>query len=89
LQVFCNATNDCIVYSVKLALFAAVMGFAAWNKLRFTLVLLRGENGAALKLRQSVRLEVVRFGSILNVVATITTLSAPETPDQTAVVMAS
>ena len=62
---------------------------AAWNKLRFTPVLLRGENGTALKLRQSVRLEAVLFGAILKVVAAITTLSAPETPDQTAVVMAS
>lgn len=63
--------------------------FAAWNKLRFTPVLPRGENDTALKLRQSVRLEVVLFGAILEGVVAITTLSALETLDQTAVVMAS
>lgn len=63
--------------------------FAAWNKLRFTPVMLRGEDDAALKLRQSVRLEVVLFGAILKGVVATTILSAPETLDQTAVVMAS
>jgi putative copper resistance protein D len=76
-------------FAMKLALFAAVMGFAALNKLRLTPALLRGESGAALKLRQSVRLEVVLIGAILLVTAATTTLSAPEKPDQNAVVTAS
>lgn len=76
-------------FAMKLALFAAVMGFAAWNKLRLTPALLRGESGAALRLRQSVRLEAALIGAILIVTAATTTLSAPEKPDQTAVVTAS
>lgn len=69
-------------FALKLTMFAAVMGFAAWNKLRLTPALLRQDRSACTKLRQSVRLEAALIGAILITTAALTTVSAPEKYDQ-------
>lgn len=69
-------------FALKLTIFAAVMGFAAWNKLRLTPELLRQDRSASTKLRQSVRLEAALIGAILITTAALTTVSAPEKTDQ-------
>jgi putative copper resistance protein D len=76
------------IFALKLAIFAGVMGFAAWNKLRLTPALLRDEHGAGTKLRQSVRLEAALIGVILLTTAALTTVSAPEKADQGAIAIA-
>lgn len=71
-------------FAIKLFLFLAVMGFAAWNKLRLTPALLRAERDACAKLRQSIRLESALIGAVLITTAAMTTLSAPVAFDQSA-----
>jgi putative copper resistance protein D len=65
-------------FALKLTMFSAVMGFAAWNKLRLTPALLRQDRSASTKLRQSVLLEAALIGAILITTAALTTVSAPE-----------
>lgn len=69
-------------FALKLTIFSAVMGFAAWNKLRLTPALLNQDQSACTKLRQSVRLEATLIGAILITTAALTTVSAPEKSDQ-------
>ena len=69
-------------FALKLTIFSAVMGFAAWNKLRLTPALLHQDQSACTKLRQSVRLEATLIGAILITTAALTTVSAPEKSDQ-------
>lgn len=71
-------------FAIKLMLFLAVMGFAAWNKLRLTPALLEAKPGACAKLRHSIRLEFTLIAAILITTATMTTLSAPAKFDQSA-----
>lgn len=61
----------------KLAVFAAVMGLAAWNKLRLTPALSHHEPGAGARLRHSIRTEAALVALILLTTAALTTLSAP------------
>ncbi len=75
-------------FAFKLTMFAGVMGFAAWNKFRLTPALLREENGAGKKLRQSVGLEAALIGAILITTAALTTVSAPEKADEEATAIA-
>lgn len=75
-------------FALKLTMFSAVMGFAAWNKLRLTPALLRQDRSASTKLRQSVRLEAALIGAILITTAALTTVSVPEKVDQGAMVSA-
>lgn len=75
-------------FALKLTMFAAVMGFAAWNKLRLTPALLRQDRSASTKLRQSVRLEAALIGAILITTAALTTVSAPEKADQSSMEIA-
>jgi putative copper resistance protein D len=64
-------------FAVKLTLFSAIMGLAAWNKLRLTPALLRQEAAAGKKLRQSIRVEAALVAAILLMTATLTTISGP------------
>jgi putative copper resistance protein D len=64
-------------FMVKLGLFLAVFGLAAWNKLRLTPALERVDAGAGMKLRRSIQLEAALIGAILLTTATLTTISAP------------
>ena len=75
-------------FALKLAIFAAVMGFAAWNKLRLTPALLREDHGAGAKLRQSLCLEAALICAILITTAALTTVSAPDRADQGATAVA-
>ena len=64
--------------AVKLTLFALLLGLGAFNKLRFTPALLAGDTGAAVRLRQSIRLEVVAVLAILVTTAILTTIASPD-----------
>ena len=75
-------------FALKLTIFAAVMGLAAWNKLRLTPALLRQDRSASTKLRQSVILEAALIGAILVATAALTTVSAPEKTEHSAMVSA-
>ena len=66
-------------FAIKLGVFLATIGLAAWNKLRLTPALLLQDRGAGANLRQSIRLEGVCVAVILLTTATLTTVSAPET----------
>ena len=65
------------IFAVKLSLFVLVMGFAAYNRLRLTPALLRGEAAAIAHLRNSLRLEAGLLVTILFVTATVTTVTGP------------
>jgi len=69
-------------FVLKLALFLAVLGLAAWNKLRLTPALLRGETSASKRLRHSIRLEAALIAAIFAVTAALTTVSAPMSNNQ-------
>ena len=70
-------------FAIKLVLFLAVLGFAAWNKMRLTPELQRNAAGAGVRLRQSILLESVFVAGVLLVTAVLTTLSAPDAGIQT------
>lgn len=71
-------------FALKLGAFLAIIALAAWNKLHLTPALLRQEPGAGARLRGSIRMETALVALILLTTATLTTVSAPEAPDQTA-----
>lgn len=64
-------------FAVKLIVFLAVIGCAAWNKLRLTPALLRQEAGAGACLRASIRLETAFVTVILITTAILTTVTGP------------
>ena len=64
--------------AVKLALFALLLGLAAFNKLRFTPALLAGDTGAAARLRRSIGLEFAVVSAILVTTAILTTIASPD-----------
>ena len=66
------------LFAVKLALFASLLGLAAFNKLRFTPALLAGDTGAAARLRRSIGLEFAAVLAILVTTATLTTIASPD-----------
>ena len=70
-------------FAIKLGLFLAVLGLAAWNKMRLTPELQRNAPGAGVRLRQSILLESVFVAGVLWVTAVLTTLSAPDAGIQT------
>ena len=76
-------------FALKLTIFAAVMGLAAWNKLRLTPALLRHDPMACTNLRQSVRVEAALISAILITTAALTTISAPEKTEHSATAIAS
>jgi putative copper resistance protein D len=63
--------------ALKLVLFAAILGLAAWNKLRLTPALSRHDPGAGARLRRSIRAEAALVAFVLLTTAALTTLSAP------------
>lgn len=66
------------LFAVKLALFAALLGLAAVNKLRLVPALLAGDAGAAARLRRSIGLEFAAVSAILVTTATLTTIAFPD-----------
>ena len=66
------------LFAVKLALFASLLGLAAFNKLRLTPALLAGDAGAAARLRRSIGLEFAAVLAILVTTATLTTIASPD-----------
>lgn len=65
------------LFLVKFALFLAVMGLAALNKLRLTDALAEGRAGAARAMRRSLEVEAVLIGLVLLATAFLTTISSP------------
>ena len=65
------------MFALKLAAFTALIGLAAFNKLRLTPGLLRQDPDAAQGLRRSIVLEVALVALILLITAMLTTISAP------------
>ena len=63
---------------VKLAVFALLLGLAAFNRLRLTPALLAGDAGAGARLRRSIGLEFAAVLVILVVTATLTTIASPD-----------
>ena len=74
-----SAYGRCVL--VKLILVACLLGLAAFNKLRLTPRLRRGDARAARSLRTSIRLEFLLGMSILAVTATFTSLMGPPALD--------
>ena len=74
-----SAYGRCVL--VKLTLVACLLGLAAFNKLRLTPRLRRGDARAARSLRTSIRLELLLGISILAVTATFTSLMGPPALD--------
>ena len=66
------------LFTVKLALFALLLGLAAVNRLRLTPALLAGDAGAAARLRRSIGLEFAAVSAILVTTATLTTIASPD-----------
>ena len=64
--------------AVKLCLFAPLLGLAAVNKLRLTPALRAGDTTAGLRLRRSIRMEILAVLAILVTTATLTTAASPE-----------
>lgn len=64
-------------FLVKLALFAAVLGLAALNKLRLTPDLRAAAPGAAERLRRSIAVESILILTILATTAAFTTVTSP------------
>jgi putative copper export protein len=63
--------------ALKLALVAALLACAAWNKLRLTRRLAANDHGALRRLRWSIRTELALAALILIVTASFTTLTGP------------
>ena len=64
--------------AVKLAVFALLLGLAAFNRLRLTPALLAGDARAGARLRRSIGLEFAAVLVILAVTATLTTVASPD-----------
>ncbi|EAQ23079.1 copper resistance D family protein [Roseovarius sp. 217] len=65
-------------FAIKLALFAGVVGLAAWNKLRLTPALEQDAPDAATRMSRSLKLESILLVAILLITAALSTVSAPE-----------
>lgn len=65
------------LFLVKLLGFIALLGLAAWNKLRLTPALLEGAPEGGIKLRRSILLEAILVAGILLTTSALTTLSSP------------
>jgi putative copper resistance protein D len=65
------------LFALKLVAFSGILGFAAWNKMRLTPRLLKGEPTAQMALRRSIQWETSLFVAILLLTATTTTLTSP------------
>jgi putative copper resistance protein D len=63
----------------KMAGFGALLGFAAWNKLRLTPALLQNNSAAAPRLRRSLTVEYLIIATVLGITAVMTGLYSPET----------
>ena len=63
----------------KMAGFGALLGFAAWNKLRLTPALLQNNSGAASRLRRSLMSEYLLIAVVLGITAVMTGLYSPDT----------
>ena len=66
------------LFAVKLALFASLLGLAAFNKLRLVPALRAGDAVAAARLRRSIGLEFAAVLAILVTTATLTTIASPD-----------
>ena len=66
------------LFAVKLALFASLLGLAAFNKLRLVPALRAGDAVAAARLRRSIGLEFAVVLAILVTTATLTTIASPD-----------
>jgi len=62
---------------IKIGIVAAVLGLAAYNKLRLTPQLLNGHAPALTSLRKSINLELALIGAVIAVTAILTTYTAP------------
>ena len=67
--------------AVKLALFAPLLGLAAFNRYRLAPALRRGVPRAGARLRRSIRFEALAVLAILAATATLTTAASPERPE--------
>ncbi|MFK7869961.1 MAG: copper resistance D family protein [Roseobacter sp.] len=65
-------------FAIKLALFAGVLGLAAWNKLRLTPALQQDAPGAGARMSRSLKFEATLLVAILFITAALSTVSAPE-----------
>jgi putative copper resistance protein D len=63
----------------KMAGLGALLGFAAWNKLRLTPALVRNNPAAASRLRRSLTLEYLIMAAVLVITAAMTGLYSPDT----------
>jgi putative copper resistance protein D len=63
----------------KMAGFGALLGFAAWNKLRLTPALLQNHPAAAPRLRRSLTIEYLIIAAVLGITAVMTGLYSPDT----------
>jgi copper resistance protein D len=63
----------------KMAGYAALLGFAAWNKLRLTPALLKNDPAAVTRLRRSLASEYVLIAAVLGITAVMTGLYSPDT----------
>jgi putative copper resistance protein D len=70
-------------FALKLGAFLAIIGLAAWNKLRLAPALLLQTPEAGAHLRRSIRLEAALVAGVLITTATLTTLSAPDPAPKT------
>ena len=76
------------ILAVKLGLFATLLALAALNKLRLTPALRAGDPRATVRLRRSIRMEVLAVLAILVTAATLTTVASPEAHAGTTVSLA-
>jgi putative copper resistance protein D len=63
----------------KMVGFGALLGFAAWNKLRLTPALLQNNPSAAPQLRRSLTAEYLIIAAVLGITAVMTGLYSPDT----------
>jgi len=63
---------------VKVVIFLLLLGLAGFNRFRLTPALLAGDAGAAVRLRQSIGLELAAVLAILATTATLTTIASPD-----------
>ena len=68
--------------AVKLALFAPLLGLAAFNRYRLTPALRTGDPRAGARLRRSIRFEALAVLAILVTTAALTTVASPEGPEK-------
>lgn len=68
--------------AVKLALFAPLLGLAAFNRYRLTPALRTGDPRAGARLRRSIRFEALAVLAILVTTAALTTVASPEGPEE-------